>query len=48
MEVELDIDETEAEMVASRKYYNDTITDYNKMVKTFPSNIVALISRYKK
>ena len=48
MKVELDINETEAEMVASRKYYNDTITDYNKMVKTFPSNIVALISRYKK
>ena len=40
--------ETESEIEAFKKYYNDTITDYNKMVKTFPSNIVALISRYKK
>ena len=30
-----------------RKYYNDIITDYNKLVKKFPSNIVAKVSRYK-
>lgn len=47
MKVELDLNETEAEMVASRKYYNDTITDYNKMVKSFPSNIVAKLCKFK-
>lgn len=40
--------ETESEIEAFKRYYNDTITDYNKMVKTFPSNIVALLSSYKK
>ena len=39
--------ETESEIVAFRKYYNDIITDYNKMVKTFPSNFVGMCSKYK-
>ena len=30
-----------------RKYYNDIITDYNKLVKRFPSNLVAKLSHYK-
>lgn len=47
MKIELGLSETEAEIVASRKYYNDIITDYNKLVRTFPSNIVAKISKYK-
>lgn len=47
MKIELSLNETEAEIVASRKYYNDIITDYNKLVRTFPSNIVAKISKYK-
>ena len=47
MKVDLGLSETEAEIVASRKYYNDIITDYNKLVRTFPSNIVAKISKYK-
>ena len=47
IKVDLGLIESEAEMVASRKYYNDIITDYNKLVRSFPTNIVALISRYK-
>jgi len=47
MKIELGLSETEAEIVASRKYYNDIITDYNKLVRTFPSNLVAKISKYK-
>lgn len=47
MKIELGLNETEAEIVASRKYYNDIITDYNKLVRTFPSNVVAKISKYK-
>lgn len=47
MKIELSLNETEAEIVASRKYYNDIITDYNKLARTFPSNIVAKISKYK-
>lgn len=47
MKVELGINETEAEIVAARKYYNDIITDYNKIVKSFPTNLVALICKFK-
>ena len=47
MKIELGINETEAEIEALRKYYNDTITDYNKMVKSFPSNIVGAFSHFK-
>lgn len=47
MKIELSLNETEAEIVAARKYYNDIITDYNKLVVTFPSNVVAKISKYK-
>ena len=47
MKIELGLSETEAEIVASRKYYNDIITDYNKLVRTFPSNMIAKVSKYK-
>ena len=47
IKVDLSLIESEAEIVAARKYYNDIITDYNKLVRTFPSNLVGLISRYK-
>lgn len=47
LKVDLGLIESEAEIVAARKYYNDIITDYNKLVRTFPSNIVAKISGYK-
>lgn len=47
MKIELSINETEAEIAALRKYYNDIITDYNKMIKTFPSNILGKICKFK-
>ena len=28
-------------------YYNDNITIYNTLVKKFPSNLIALFSKYK-
>jgi LemA protein len=47
MKIELSINETEAEIEALRKYYNDIITDYNKMIKSVPSNIVSVICKFK-
>lgn len=47
LKIELGLFESESEIVAARKYYNDIITDYNKLVRRFPSNIVAKISGYK-
>ena len=45
--IDISLNESEAEMVAFRKYYNDIITEYNKMVKSFPSNIIALFFKFK-
>lgn len=47
LKIELGLFESESEVVAARKYYNDIITDYNKLVRKFPSNIIAKISSYK-
>lgn len=47
LKVDLSIIESEAEIVAARKYYNDIITDYNKLIRTFPSNIVGKLSGCK-
>jgi len=41
------LNESEDEIIALRKYYNDIITEYNKLVKKFPTNIVAKFSKYK-
>ncbi len=45
--IDLSITESESEIIALRKYYNDIITEYNKLVRSFPSNIVASFSKFK-
>lgn len=47
VKIELGLNESESELIAFRKYYNDIITDYNKLVRKFPSNIVSKMSKYK-
>lgn len=47
VKIDLGLMESESEIVAFRKYYNDIITDYNKLIRTFPSNIVGKLSGYK-
>lgn len=47
MKIDIGLNESEAEIVAFRKYYNDIITDYNKLVKSFPTNIIALLFKFK-
>ena len=42
IKIEIDLLESESEIVGLRKYYNDIITDYNKLVKSCPSNIIAI------
>ncbi|MBE6160544.1 MAG: LemA family protein [Lactobacillales bacterium] len=48
LKIDLGLFESESEIVAARKYYNDIITDYNKLTSSFPNNIVAIIFKYKK
>ena len=47
IKIELVIAESESEIVGLRKYYNDIITDYNKLVKSFPSNVIAILNGFK-
>ena len=47
MKIDINLMESESEIVGLRKYYNDIITDYNKLVKSVPSNIIAKIKKYK-
>lgn len=47
LKIDLSLFESEAEIVSARKYYNDIITDYNKLVRRFPSTIVAKVCHYK-
>lgn len=47
LKIDINLFESESEIVALRKYYNDIITDYNKFVKNCPSNFIALIKGYK-
>ena len=35
------------ELLTLRNYYNANITNYNKMIKKFPTNIIANIKKYK-
>ncbi|MBP3461739.1 MAG: LemA family protein [Bacilli bacterium] len=48
LKIDLALFESESEIVAARKYYNDIITDYNKLTTTFPANLVARICKYQK
>lgn len=48
LKIDIEINETESEIMALRKYYNDIITDYNKLTKTFPTNIIGIICKYRK
>ena len=47
MKIDASFTESEIEITALRKYYNDIITDYNKYTKIFPSIIIAKINKYK-
>lgn len=47
IKIELGLNDSEAEITALRKYYNDIITDYNRLAKVFPSKIVGILCHYK-
>ena len=47
MKIDINLMESESEIVGLRKYYNDIITYYNKLVKTCPSNFIAILKGYK-
>ena len=42
-----EISNTENKISYSRQFYNDTVTRYNTMIETFPSNIVASLFHFE-
>lgn len=48
VKIEVNLIESESEIVALKKYYNDISKDYNRLVKKFPANIIAFFKKYKK
>ena len=42
-----DLDSNEQNRIGSIKYYNDNVTNFNKLVNSFPTNIIAFFSKYK-
>ena len=43
-----DLNDNEENIVGAIKFYNDTVVDFNKLVVTFPSKVVAVFKKYKK
>lgn len=43
-----ELNDTEEDIVGAIKFYNDTVVEFNQLVVSFPSKIVALFKRYKK
>ncbi len=43
-----ELNSNEEDIIGTIKFYNDTVVDYNKLISSFPSNVVALFCRYKK
>lgn len=46
--LEIELNESEAEIVALKKHYNDIITEYNKLVRSFPAVLIAIVFKFKK
>ena len=42
------LNDNEENIVGAIKFYNDTVVEYNKLIVSFPSNIIGFFKRYKK
>ena len=42
------LNENEENIVGAIKFYNDTVVEYNRLVVSFPSKIIAIFKGYKK
>lgn len=48
VKTQINLMESESEIVALRKYYNDISKEYNQLITKFPSSMVAIIKKYHK
>lgn len=42
------LNDNDENITGAIKFYNDTVVEFNKLVMSFPSNVIALFKRYKK
>jgi len=42
-----ELKDNEEDLIGSIKFYNDTVVDYNGLIKTFPHNLFSIIVGYK-
>ena len=42
------LEENEENIIGAIKFYNDTVVDFNQLIVSFPSSIIAFFRRYKK
>lgn len=42
-----ELEENEEKLIAAKSYYNNIINNYNRLVRLFPSNIIAILNHYK-
>lgn len=43
-----ELNDNEEDLMASIKFYNDTVVEFNRLISSFPSNIIRLFFRYKR
>lgn len=43
-----DLNNNEENIVGAIKFYNDTVVEFNRLVVSFPSNVIAFFKRYRK
>ena len=47
LEIDLKLNEIEENLESYKEYYNENITKYNKLARTFPSNLVGMACKFK-
>src|SRR4030042_10193 len=47
LQLQAALNETEEQISAARRAYNASVTDYNNALEMFPSNVFAILLRYK-
>ena len=43
-----DLNDNEEDIVGAIKFYNDTVVEFNQLIMSFPSSIIAFFRRFKK
>lgn len=44
--LQIEMEENEDDLEAAKQYYNDNVSQYNRYVKAFPTNLIGLIFHY--